>query len=275
MSLTASINAAGPGRSLAETLALIGHQCSFDLRSFRRNRQARFFTVILPVLFLVIFVGVFGWGTVRLASGTIVKDVDVLCARAHGDGYHLRLLRQPGRVDRDAARERHPQATARGPDPGLVLILGRALVAVVTALFMCVLLLAIGSVFYGVSLPTHTVPAVAAAAVLGALTFCSVAYAVASFIGPVDSAQPLVQATLLPLYFISGVFVPQSQISPWLGNIASFFPIRHLSGALVAAYDPGTTGSGVHGTDLAVLAAWAIGGLVVALARFSWMPRGR
>jgi ABC-2 type transport system permease protein len=275
MSSIASISAAGTGRSLIQTLGLVGHQFSFDLRSFRRNRQARFFTVILPVLFLVIFVGVFGNGTVRLPSGARVKTstyyVPGLTAMGIISASYANLVvsivtqRESGILKRRRA----------APIPAWVLILGRSLVAVVTAIFMCVLLLAIGSVFYGVSLPTHTVPAVAAAAVLGALTFCSVAYAVASFIGPVDSAQPIVQATLLPLYFISGVFVPQNQISSWLGNVASVFPVRHLSNALVAAYDPGTTGSGIQATDLAVLAAWAVGGLLVALARFSWMPRGR
>lgn len=274
MNPTATRTTTAPARSTAQTLALVGHQFSFDLRSFRRNRQARFFTVILPVLFLVIFVGVFGNGTVRLASGAMVKTstyyVPGLTAMGIISASYANLVvsivtqRESGILKRRRA----------APIPAWVLILGRALVAVVTAIFMCVLLLAIGRVFYGVTLPTRTVPAVAAAAVLGALTFCSVAYAISSFIGSVDSAQPIIQATLLPLYFISGVFVPQSQISPWLGNLASVFPVRHLSAALVAAYDPGTTGSGIQGSDLAVLAAWAVCGIVVALARFSWMPRG-
>ena len=42
------------------SLALVLHQGRFDLRSFLRNRQARFFTLVLPLLFLVIFNGVFG-----------------------------------------------------------------------------------------------------------------------------------------------------------------------------------------------------------------------
>ena len=41
-------------------LALVFHQARFDLRSFLRNQQARFFTLALPLLFLVIFNGVFG-----------------------------------------------------------------------------------------------------------------------------------------------------------------------------------------------------------------------
>jgi ABC-2 type transport system permease protein len=41
-------------------IGLIAHQTRYDLLTFARNRQARFFTVLLPVLFLVIFVSVFG-----------------------------------------------------------------------------------------------------------------------------------------------------------------------------------------------------------------------
>jgi hypothetical protein len=41
-------------------LRLVAHQACFDLLSFLRNRQSRFFTLVLPILFLVIFVSVFG-----------------------------------------------------------------------------------------------------------------------------------------------------------------------------------------------------------------------
>lgn len=260
------------GRTPAALLALVGHQFTFELRSFRRNRQARFFTVILPVLFLVIFITVFGNGTVHLSSGVRVKTstyyVPGLTAMGIISASFASLV-----VSVVAQRESGILKRRRAaPVPAWVLILGRALLAVLTALFMCVLLLAIGSIFFGVSLPTRTIPAVVAAAVLGAIACCSVGFAMASFIGNLDSAQPVVQAILLPLYFISGVFVPQSEISSWLSTLAGVFPVRHLSGALVAAYDPGTTGSGISGANLAVLAAWAAGGLVVALLRFSWEP---
>ena len=41
-------------------LGLVLHQTRFDLLAFLRNRQSRFFTLILPVIFMVIFVSVFG-----------------------------------------------------------------------------------------------------------------------------------------------------------------------------------------------------------------------
>jgi len=262
-------------RSPLQELGLISHQFQFELRGFLRNTQARFFTIILPVVFLVIFVGIFGNHTVRLASGATIKQstyyipaltsLGIISAAFTNLVIAVVTQRESGILKRRRA----------APVPAYVLILGRALVAVVVALFMCALMMAIGSIFYGATLPSHTIPGVAVAAILGALTFCSVGYAVATFIRFADAAQPIVQITLLPLYFISGVFVPQNQIPNWLGNVASVFPVRHLSSALITAYDPTTTGAGFSGGDLAVLAAWAAGGLVVALWRFSWSPRGR
>src|SRR6185312_9973048 len=52
------------------------HQFRYDLRAFFRNKQSRFFTLALPVLFLVIFASVFGGDKqVTVAGGPI--DVSV------------------------------------------------------------------------------------------------------------------------------------------------------------------------------------------------------
>jgi ABC-2 type transport system permease protein len=57
------------------TVRLALHQFRFDLRAFFRNRQSRFFTLVLPVLFLVIFASLFHGGTVRVAGGPISTSV--------------------------------------------------------------------------------------------------------------------------------------------------------------------------------------------------------
>jgi ABC-2 type transport system permease protein len=41
-------------------LRLWMHQFRYDLMAFARNGQSRFFTVALPVIFLVIFASIFG-----------------------------------------------------------------------------------------------------------------------------------------------------------------------------------------------------------------------
>ena len=81
---------------------------------------------------------------------------------------------------------------------------------------------------------------------------------------------------MLPLYFISGVFVADLGTLPhWLVDVADVFPVRHLAAALLTAYNPHTHGAGFAGTDLLIVAAWGVAGLVVALRRFSWLPLGR
>lgn len=111
--------------------------------------------------------------------------------------------------------------------------------------------------------------------IVGALAFCCLGFALASVIRNQDSAQPITQATMLPLYFISGVFIAVSVLPHWLVDVADVFPVRHLAAALLTAYNPHTTGAGFAGTDLLVVALWGVAGLVIALWRFSWVPLSR
>jgi ABC-2 type transport system permease protein len=108
--------------------------------------------------------------------------------------------------------------------------------------------------------------------VVGAASFCCLGFALASVVHDQDAAQPVTQAIVLPLYFISGVFVAASQLPTWLVDTASVFPVRHLAAALLTAYNPHTRGAGVAVADLLIVAAWGVAGLIVALRRFSWLP---
>jgi ABC-2 type transport system permease protein len=98
---------------------------------------------------------------------------------------------------------------------------------------------------------------------------------VSSVIGSADAAQPVVQAITLPLYFVSGVFIPDPNLPAWMRHVADAFPVAHLVHALRHSLDPAVHGSGLDGADLAVLAVWAAGGLLFALRRFSWTPTAR
>ena len=77
---------------------------------------------------------------------------------------------------------------------------------------------------------------------------------------------------VLPLYFISGVFVPESQIPPFLRHVADLFPIRHLSQALLEPFVT-THGSGIAVDHLLIVAIWGITGLALATRTFRWTPR--
>ena len=107
------------------------------------------------------------------------------------------------------------------------------------------------------------------------------AMAVTAVIPNADAAPPIVNATILPLLFLSGVFIPISADTPaWIDTVSNFFPVRHFADAMRAAYLGNVH---VHGTtirafpfewsDLAVIAVWGVVGLVLASRFFSWEPR--
>ncbi len=252
------------------------HQFRYDLRAFFRNPQSRFFTLALPVLFLVIFASVFGGSgnTVKVAGGRIdtsVSYVPGIIALGIIAAAFINLV-----ISVTAQRESGVLKRRRAtPVPATALIAGRALTAIVTALGIAGVLLVIGWAAYGANIPARTAPALALTVAVGAVSFCCLGYALASVIHDQDAAQPVTQAVMLPLYFISGVFVAVSALPAWLVDIADVFPVRHLAAALLTAYDPHTHGAGLAGTDLLIVAAWGAAGLLVALRRFSWLPLGR
>jgi ABC-2 type transport system permease protein len=123
-----------------------------------------------------------------------------------------------------------------------------------------------------VTLPTSTLPGVLLTAVVGAVSFCCLAFALTTAIRDEDAAQPTVQAIMLPLYFISGVFIPNINLPVWLRDVAKIFPVQHLADGLHHAFDPATRGVGIVWSDIGVLVLWGAIGLAVALVRFTWTP---
>jgi ABC-2 type transport system permease protein len=255
-----------PGRG---AVGLLLHQARYDLLGIVRNRQARFFTLILPLLFLVIFDGVFGNHTVgpeHVKASTYY--VPGLTALAIISGSFVNLV-----ISVTAQRESGVLKRRRAtPVPAWVIIGGRVLTAIVVSVVVSVVLLGVGRVAYGVQLPASTIPGVAVTIVAGSATFCVLGYALSTAIGSADSVQPTVQAIMLPLYFISGVFIPNPNLPQWLQDVARVFPVQHLASALHHGYDPSAHGAGFVWSDLGMLAAWAAVGLAVALRRFAWAP---
>jgi ABC-2 type transport system permease protein len=256
--------------------AMAFHQFRYDLRAFWRNPQSRFFTLALPVLFLVILSSVIGSkaSAIKVAGGHIDASVyyvpgiitlGIIAASFVNLVISITAQRESGVLKRRRAT----------PVPAAAVILGRAFTAVVTALGIAAVLLGIGWAFYGAHIPARTAPALAVTVVVGALSFCCLGYALASVIHDQDAAQPITQAVMLPLYFISGVFLAIDGLPHVLVDVAAVFPVRHLAAALLTAYNPHTRGAGFAWVDLLILAAWGVGGLLIALRRFSWLPVGR
>jgi ABC-2 type transport system permease protein len=56
-------------------------------------------------------------------------------------------------------------------------------------------------------------------------------------------------------------------------SFADFFPVRHFFEAFFTAYAPTTTGAGFEWGHLALVGAWGVAGLLIAVRTFRWAPR--
>jgi ABC-2 type transport system permease protein len=252
---------------------LVAHQFGADWRCYFRNRQSLFFTLALPVLFLVIFASVFQHQNVAVAGGRIDEPVyyvpgiiayGLIAATFSNLAVSVVHYREMGIYKRRRAT----------PVSAGALIFARAMVAAFSALVITAVLLAIGWAAFGAHVPAHTGPAFFLDIVVGAVVFCCLGFAAASMIKNSGAAQPVVLAVILPLCFISGVFIPILELPHWLIDVAKVFPVHALADALLGAYNPHTKGSGLSWSDIGVLAIWGAAALVVAIRRFSWLPRG-
>jgi ABC-2 type transport system permease protein len=262
-----------PSAAARGGLALIAHQVRYDVLANLRNPRARFFTFLFPVLLLVVFASVFGTNHSTVVAGVHVPlshyFVGSILALAIITASYGNLV-----VTITTAREtgvlKHRRAT---PVPPGVLIGGQALATLVTALGMSAVLLVIARFAYGVAMSPAALLAALCAVVVGTLAFACIGYAVAGLIDSADSAMPVVQASLLPLYFISGVWIPLDSLGHGLRSVASVFPVEHLAAALHQATVHGSLGSALAPRDLLVLAAWGVGAARLATRRFSWLPK--
>ena len=254
-------------------LALLVHQARYDTLASLRNPRARFFTFMFPIMLLLIFSSVFGHGKTTLVDGTQVSlsrffvggimALSVITAAYAGLVITITAAREAGTLKRRRATPVSPA----------ILIGGQALATLVTATITCVLLLLVARVAYGIGFSVGSLAAMGVTVIVGTLTFACLGYAVSGFITSPDAAQPIVQATTLPMYFISSVWIPTASLSPALRHIADVFPVEHLAAALHLASVRGAFTAALAPTDLLVLAGWAVGTAVFASRRFSWLPK--
>ncbi len=253
-------------------LTLTARQLSFDLRVFWRDPATVGFTVVFPIVFLVIFVSIFGNDEVRAGGRSVQGSTyylpGIICLGVISTTY-LNLA-----ISLTGLRERGLLKRIRStPVPTWAFMAGRIGTSVLVSLVLTLVLVALGRVLYGVELPTNTLPGVLLALVVGAAAFCALGFLACALIPSESSAAPITNAVILPIYFISGVFIPADQIPASMLDVADLLPVKPLFDAFLVAFDPATQGAGIAWGDLAVVALWGAAALVLALLTFGWTPR--
>ena len=253
-------------------VALALRQVRYQNRSFWRNPTVAFFTFLLPLIFLVILNALLGNETDPLPGGEAKLAyfyVPSMAALSIINTCYTSLVMTIS-ISRDEGVLKRVRGT---PLPGWVYLFGRIAHTTLVMLLLVAIVVAFGSLFYGVDLPARTLPAFALSVVVGAAAFSALGLALASFTPNAEAAPAVANATALPILFISDVFVRLDDPPRWLAILGDIFPVKHLSEACQAAFNPFQTGSGFEWLDLAIVAAWGLAAAVLAVRLFSWYPR--
>ena len=253
-------------------MSLVIHQYRYDQKQFWREPASVFFTVVLPLIFFMLFAAIFGSDTTvvngqEIDTATYYVPAIIALSLINATFVNLTIWLT---IQRERGQLKRIRAT---PVPAWVVIAGRTLTAVAIGAIMVVTVLAFGFALYGVDLPGSTLPGVVVSTLVGTLALAALGFAAASAVPSENAAPPIANVIVLPLEFISGIFVPAETIPDWMNSVAGVFPVKPLFDSLLVAYDPTATGIGVSWGDLAVVAAWGVAGLVFALRRFRWTPR--
>jgi ABC-2 type transport system permease protein len=237
--------------------ALAWEQFRFERKLFWRNPSAAFFSVILPLLLLVLVASVFASDQDELdvlIPG--VAGMSVMATTFNALVFSLTFLREEGVLKR-----------VRGtPMPTASYLSGLIGARVANSFAQVALIVVIGNLAYGVDWPRDPVVLVAFT-VLGVVCFSALGIAFSLAIPNVDSAPAYANAVFLPLILISGVFYSTDDLPAALEAIARVFPLTHTIDGLSA----GIVGGGIDEWGAAaIVAAWSAAGIALAVRYFRW-----
>jgi ABC-2 type transport system permease protein len=246
---------------------LLVHQLRWDQLVFWRNRESAVFVFLFPILLFLLLSTVYG-GTYRGRPVTDYLTVGLIAYGVANTAFGglaiiLVIRRELGLLKR----------TLSTPLPGATY-----LTSVVSSLLLvfaaqAVVILVLGKTLYDADLPSDWASLLLGYA-MGAFCFAGMGLGAASLIRSAEGASAVVNVIVLPMTFLSGGFGPTRDFPEFLKAIADVLPLTYLVDIVVGVVYEGKSIAD-QPTAVAVLAAWGIAGILVAIWRFDWQPRER
>lgn len=252
-------------------------RAAYELKIFFRARDQVVFTFAFPIVLLVLFSAIFA-GTLDGTHVTVSQlyAAALICAGIFSVSFQnlaisIAVEREEGGLKRLAGT----------PMPKSSYFAGKVLSVLVIAVIEVALLLAVAVFLYDLEL---------AADLVGWLTFSWVlvlgltaggllGIAASSLPSSAKSAAAVITLPFVVLQFISGIYIPFTELPPWLINVASVFPLRWVAQGFRSVFigDGGVALEMARSYELGkvalVLGAWTVGGLALCLMTFRWKSR--
>jgi ABC-2 type transport system permease protein len=255
------------------TATLTLRQVRFTNKAFWRNPASAFFTFAFPLMFLVIFTALLGGGRVEVVPNVFVNQSTYYVAAMAAFGVISACYTNIAIsvcFNRDAGILKRTRGT---PLPGWAYLTGRVIHAIIIAVILVAITAAFGALFYDADLPSGIrLLQFPVTLLVGSLSLAALALALTSVIPNADASPAVVNASILPLLFLSGIFIPLESGTPgWITFVGKVFPVRHFFEAMRASFygAPYT----FRWVDVLVVALWGVAGLILAARFFSWEPR--
>ena len=251
---------------------LLAQQVRTTNKAFWRNPASAFFTFAFPLMFLVIFTALLGGGNVEVAPGVMIQQdsyyVAAMAAFAVITATYTNLAISVS-FTRDAGILKR---TRGSPLPAGIYLGGRVAHAVLISILLVLITAAFGVAFYQANVPTGVLLwEYFVTVVVGAMAFSALGLATTAVVTNADAAPAVVNAIILPLLFLSGIFFPIEGAPHWMIVLGDIFPVKHFAEAMLGSfYGPPLQFEWV---DVLVVAAWGAVGLALAIRFFSWEPR--
>ena len=159
------------------------------------------------------------------------------------------------------------------PVPAWAYVAAKCLANVVLSVLNIVVLIGVGGLVLGLSLPIRAaswgLAALTLVLTIGACT--ALGLAIGRCCPSSRAASGILTPVIIILQFVSGLFLPLSQLPAWMVHGFSVLPVRWSAELMREAFLPASaavaepTGGWETGKGLAVVAAWLVGGVVAAV----------
>jgi ABC-2 type transport system permease protein len=256
--------------TLPGLVPVIGGQVRYQLTLMLRTPRTLMAGLILPGALLALQLGRvqhIGQGAAADVLAARVAGLVVLGAMSVAYLTHASSLI----VAREDGILRRWRAT---PLPAWGYFAGRIAAAVLIADVAALILVLVGVAMAGLHLTAAGIVSLLVAATVGSLALAAAGTAITRLIPSAQGANQLLALTYIPLIIFSGGFGGLSGLPHWLNTLMSYLPAQPMIGAVTRALETGTglSGLALPGRDLAVLAAWAVGCLLLSVRFFQWDP---
>jgi ABC-2 type transport system permease protein len=246
-------------------------QVGYQIRTFTRTPIAVFFTILLPLVMLVLFNALFGGSTVNTGSGTWRLSQFYTGGLAAFTAVSATFTNLANTVP--VRRDEGVLKRWRGsPLPAWSFIGGMIGSAIVLAAAGVVIMMTLGALAYDLQIDLDKLPAAIVTFLVGVLSFAAMGMAVAGLCPSASAASAVANAIILPMAFISDIFIAIEDPPPWLDTLGDVLPLKPFAQSFQDAFNPSVPAPAFQWGKLALVAAWGVAGLLVAVRWFKWEP---